>query len=50
MVVAGAAGERARQPPSQCGVLFSVFFLSLGAAVHAGVAVVLYKALMTCKG
>lgn len=30
--------------------VFRIFSLSPGAAAHADVAVVLYKALMTCKG
>lgn len=40
----GCWGKGAGQPTSQCGVFVVGLSLSLGAAVHADVAVVLYKA------
>lgn len=51
MVVAGAAGETESQTastPTQF-VFGRCFSYLLGAAAHADVAVVLYKALMICK-
>ena len=41
--------QGARQPPGRFRVCFWYFSCLLGAAAHADVAVVLYKALMICK-
>lgn len=49
MVVAGAAGETENQTASKPIQFVFGIFLILGAAAHADVAVVLYKALMICK-